>query len=235
MRQLHSLCGIGQALHALADPDEVMRVAVEAAIYLTDAESGQLFLLGGELHQLELRAIRGPSDTRARCVRQAGADEITLQAAKSGRATMGERSTGRRENAPRLAVPLRDKEEVVGVLGVDAKRQQMFDDNDRYQLGILAAFVIGALANANRIEKLNAELVTLAGRLDARTPSNAGAVPPTMMAESIAEAERLSRELRGLSAAAQALATRLQLKNDAQLAGSAAPAPSPDNSTFTNS
>ena len=45
VRQLHSLCGINKALGALQDPEEVMRVTVEAAIYLTGAESGQIFLL----------------------------------------------------------------------------------------------------------------------------------------------------------------------------------------------
>ena len=232
VRQLHSLCGIGQALHALVDPDEVMRVAVEAAIYLTDAVAGQLFLFDEAHQQLELRAIRGPSDTRARCVRQPGAEEIALQAARTGRAVTGERSTGRKENAPRLAVPLRHKEDVVGVLAVDALRQQAFDDNDRYQLGILATFVTGALGNASRVEKLNAQVLSLAGQLESRALSSAGGVPPTMMADSIAEAERLSRELRNLAAAAQVLAARLQLKNNAQQAASAA---SPSASTAARS
>ncbi|HSJ55724.1 MAG TPA: response regulator [Anaerolineae bacterium] len=232
VRQLHSLCGIGQALHALVDADEVMRVAVEAAIYLTDAVAGQLFLFDEAHQQLELRAIRGPSDTRARCVRQPGAEEIALQAARTGRAVTGERSTGRKENAPRLAVPLRHKEDVVGVLAVDALRQQAFDDNDRYQLGILATFVTGALGNASRVEKLNAQVLSLAGQLESRALSSAGGVPPTMMADSIAEAERLSRELRNLAAAAQVLAARLQLKNNAQQAASAA---SPSASTAARS
>ena len=56
VRQLHSLCGIGQALHAIVDPDEVLRVAVEAAIYLTEAESGQLFLFDDAHETLELRS-----------------------------------------------------------------------------------------------------------------------------------------------------------------------------------
>ncbi|MBN1658960.1 MAG: response regulator [Anaerolineae bacterium] len=222
VRQLHSLCGIGQALHALVDPDEVMRVTVEASMYLTDAESGQLFLFDEGHEQLELRAIRGPSDTRARCVRQPGADEIALQAARTGRASAGERSTGRKENASRLAVPLRHKEDVVGVLAVDALREQTFDENDRYQLGILATFVTGALSNARRVEGLNAQVLRLTSQLETQTLSSAGGVPPTMMADSIAEAERLSRELRNLASSAQALAAQLQLKNEAQQAASAA-------------
>ncbi|MFL7808965.1 MAG: hypothetical protein AB8I80_10070, partial [Anaerolineae bacterium] len=122
----------------------------------------------------------------------------------------------------RLAVPLRYREDVVGVLGVDGVRQQMFDDNDRYQLGILATFVTGALSNARRVEKLNGQVLSLTSQLEMQTMSSAGGVPPTMMAESIAEAERLSRELRNLAAAAQVLAARLQLKNDAQQAASGA-------------
>lgn len=232
VRQLHSLCGIGQALHALSDPDEVMRVAVEAAIYLTDAESGQLFLFDEAHEHLELRAIRGPSDTRARCVRQTGADETTLQAASTGRAVTGERSTGRKENTPRLAVPLRHKEEMVGVLGVDATRQQTFDENDRYQLGILANFVTGALSNAQRVDKLNAQVLSLTGQLETQALSSAGGISATVLAGSVAEAERLSRELRNLAASAQVLAARLQLKSDAQQ--SASPAKPPGTAGLTS-
>ena len=159
-------------------------------------------------------------------MRQPGADEIALQVVQTGKALTGERSTGRRENVARLAIPLRHKEHVVGVLGLDAARQQVFDDNDRYQLGILASFITGALSNARRVDKLNVRVLALSKQLENQTLASAGGVPPTMMADSIADAERLSRELRNLASTAQALAARLQLKTDAQQAATTGSAPS---------
>ena len=218
VRQLHSLCGIGKALNAIHDPDEVMRVGVEAAIYLTEADCGQLFLTNPEAQQLELRAIRGPSDSRAMIVRRVSADAVAEQVAKTGQAMIAERSGGARadDRVPRLAVPLRINEKIIGVLGVDAKPDYPFSENDRYQLGILANFAVVALTNAQMVESLQEQLAS--GPRRSSEPTGSGSGPPSAsnMANSIAEAERLSRELRNLAAAAQVLAARLQVQSGSQ-------------------
>lgn len=94
VRQLHSLCGIGKAITGLHDGNEAMRVMVEASIYLTGADSGQLFLTDPKTQKLELRAIRGRSDSRARCMRQVGADRIAAQALQTGKPVVAERESG---------------------------------------------------------------------------------------------------------------------------------------------
>jgi two-component system NtrC family sensor kinase len=213
VRQLHSLCGIGKAVTALHDANEMMRVAVEAAMYLTQADSGQLFLVNPDDDRLELCAIRGPSDARARCVRQPSADQIAAQVIKTGRPFMGERNTGGKDTLARLAVPLRTAERIMGVLGVDAKPAQAFNDNDRYLMGLLADFVAVAVINIRLIEGLRAELTE-----QLREPGQpAEGKPPRSLVpgldDSIAEAERLSRELRNLASAAQAMAAKLQMRN----------------------
>jgi len=212
VRQLHSMCGIGQALYGLHEPDEVMRVAVEAAIYLLGAEAGQLFLLNGDTQQLEVRALRGPSEGRARSVQQVGSDPITMQVAQSGRALMGERSGASQDKVPRLAVPLRIGEKVVGVLGIDGKPAHTFDDNDRYQLGILGNFVAASLSTSQQIEQLKGQVAILSQQVSVQTADGGEGVPAAALADSAAEAERLSAELRNLAAAAQVLAAKLQVK-----------------------
>jgi transcriptional regulator with GAF, ATPase, and Fis domain len=210
---LHSLCGIGKAVTALHDSNEMMRVVVEAAIYLTQADCGQLFLLSREDEQLELRAVRGPSDSRARCVRQPGADQTTLQVAQTGRPLIAERSTGGHGKVARLAVPLRVGEKVRGVLGVDAKPNQSFNDNDRYMMSLLADFAAVAVVNTQLIEDLKSQIES--GTMSQGEPADGQTGHPfsPSIADSIAEAERLSRELRNLASAAQVLAAKLQVQS----------------------
>jgi two-component system NtrC family sensor kinase len=209
VRQLHSLCGIGKAVTALHTLDEVMRVVVEASIYVTSAASSQLFLVDTTTKEMELRAVRGPSESRARCVKQPGADETAKQVAQSGKAIVAERDSGGRDQVPRLATPLRSGEKVIGVLAVDAKPNYVFNENDRYLMGILADFAAVAVANAQVMEKLKED--TAAAQT---APDQAPEQPLSSdFAESVAEVERMSRELRNLASAAQVLAAKLQVQS----------------------
>jgi len=211
VRQLHSLCGIGKAVTALHDSNEMMRVVVEAAIYLTEAESGQMFLLNPQTGELELRAVRGPSDSRARCVQQPGADPITKQVMQTGRPLMAERATANRGKVPVLAVPLRANERVIGVLGVDGKPTRPFHENDRYQVSILADFAAVAVVNTALIEDLKTRAASADDQPSAVAEPSPGHLFAPGLKESVVEAERLSRELRNLASAAQVLAAKLQV------------------------
>ncbi len=214
VRQLHSLCSIGRALTAIQGRDEVMRVTVEAAIHLTDAGAGQLFLLDPHTDQLQLRAVRGPSDPKTRSVQRPGTDDLARQAAQTGRAAAVERNTGNRGQAARVAVPIRTGEKLIGILAVDAKEERVLNENDRYLLSLLAGFAGVALTNAEMAERLRAAAEhadpALNGEAVGRLPG---------LAASIAEAERLSGELRNLAAAAQGLANRLQVHSGTRQVG----------------
>jgi two-component system NtrC family sensor kinase len=211
VRQLHSLAGIGKALFALHDPDEVMRLVVEAAIYMTDAATSQLFLLNPKTQELEIRAVRGPSDSRAMSVRQATADRGTMRAFQTGKAVSSERSTGGRESVPRLAVPLRGEQEAIGVLGIDAKPAQSFSENDRYLMSMLSDFGAVALLNCRHIAELKDRIAPVAEGPAPTAKDTAVEGLISDLTESISEAERISRELRNLAAAAQILAAKLQV------------------------
>ena len=214
VRQLHSLCGISKALAGFHDPEEVMRVSVEASLYLTGAECGQLYLVDPEAKQLELRAMRDAAGGRARSLRQPGADDMVLQVLQTGKLAFTEGDEAGQDAAPRLAVPLRLGNKVVGVFALEAKRDQAFNDNDRYLMGILADFAAVNLSNALMIEELKEERALRAESAREQPDDAAGARLASALAESIAEAERLSRELRNLASAAEALAAKLQVQNE---------------------
>jgi two-component system NtrC family sensor kinase len=210
VRQLHSLCGIGRALNTIHDSDEVMRASVESAIHLTEADAGQLFLINPETGQLEMRAIRGPSESRTTLLRQVGADHTTEQAVETGQATIAERSDGGRGTVSRLVVPLRANDRVGGVLAVDAKPAHIFAEGDRYLLGILASYVVTALANAQLIEELKEQVAAGPKPVIAKAETVEGTMPAAALEASIAKAHRLSNELRELADAAQSLASQLE-------------------------
>jgi two-component system NtrC family sensor kinase len=214
VRQLHSLCSIGKALISIQNPDEVMRTAVEAAIHLTEADAGQLFLVNSETGQLEMRAVRGPSESRATLLRQAGADQTTAKAVETGQAIIAERSDGARGTVSRLVVPLRANERVSGVLAVDAKPAHIFAEGDRYQLGILSNFAAIALANAQLIEELRAQPTTGSDPSATEVAAAVETISEAALAASAAEARRLSGELRNLADAAQLLASHLAEPDD---------------------
>jgi two-component system NtrC family sensor kinase len=214
VRQLHSLCGIGKAVTALHDPNEVMRVVVEASLYVTSANSGQLFLVNSQTNQIELRAIRGPSDSRARCVQQPGADQATLQAAQNGKTIVSEQGGGGRDKTPRLATPMRSGNRVLGVLAVDAKPAYSFNENDRYLMGLLADFATVGVTNAQMIEELKTQAAVSAEMVREAPGAGSRPTPTSDLADSIAEAERMSRELRNLASMAQMLAAKLQVQSE---------------------
>jgi len=214
VRQLHSLCNIGRALTAIHSPDEVMRVAVEAAIHLAGAGAGQFFLTDPQTEQLELRAVRSPTDPKSQSVRQPSTDRLACQAAQTGRPGVAGPGAGEAGQAKRLAMPIRDGEKVTGVLAVDAKDEQTLGDHDRYLLGLLAGFAGVALTNAYLAERLRGASRPAEPALNAEAGGGLSG-----LAESVAEAERLSAELRNLAAAAQALADRLQVQSGSRKGG----------------
>jgi two-component system NtrC family sensor kinase len=213
VRQLHSLCGISKALAGFQDPEEVMRVSVEASLYLTGAECGQLFFVDPKTQQLELRALRDGPGGRARCLRRPGVDDMVLQVVQTGKLAFTEGSGAEQDGAPRLAVPLRLGNKVVGAFALEAKRDQAFNDNDRYLMGILADFAAVNLSNALTIEELKEERAPEAESVREQPDNAAEALLASALAESIAEAERLSRELQDLASAAEALAAKLQVQS----------------------
>jgi len=158
--------------------------------------------------------VRGPSDSRARCLRVPGADPVAAEVARTGQATFGERSAGAGP-ATRLVVPVRIGDKVGGVLAVDAKTDRFLADNDRYLLGILADFAAVALNNSQTIDALKTKLAA-ASRPGAEQ-AEGGSVQPSVadMAESISDAQRLAQELRNLAVTAHALASRLQTQGKA--------------------
>jgi hypothetical protein len=99
----------------------------------------------------------------------------------------------------------------VGVLGIDAKPAQVFNENDSYHLSILANFAAVALGNAQLISGIKDGAVVKSGTTVASQSS-----PSPGTTEAAAEARRLSAELRHLADSVQGLADKLHSQVTAQ-------------------
>jgi diguanylate cyclase (GGDEF)-like protein len=161
VHQLETLQGIGRALTESRDISQVMVIVLEAAVRLTGADGGALFLLDGRTAQLALRAVQGKRDGAVRAVNEPAADTVAAQVVRNnqpliGRSNSTQRGTTGSLSYPVLYVPLRVREHMVGALAVDSRRQARdFTANDVGPLSTLADYAAVAINNAQLFEELN--------------------------------------------------------------------------------
>jgi GAF domain-containing protein/CheY-like chemotaxis protein len=172
IKELGVLYAIGKSVTSLLNLEALLGHIVEAAVFVTGAEEGSLLLVDQGTGELYLRAARGLGEKFSRGFRLRVADSIAGQVVKTGQPivldTQDEETikvkTGYRVKSL-VNVPLKAKEEVIGVLGVDNKASSKpFTDNDVYLLSALADYAAIAIENAwlyKDIEDKAAQLDTL--------------------------------------------------------------------------
>jgi diguanylate cyclase (GGDEF)-like protein len=166
VHQLETLQGISRVLTASLDFNQVLSYVVEAAVRLTSANGGQLFLLDERTHQLQLRAARGPADAGTQPLRQPATDHLAAHVYHTSQpllyppAPAGLTKTGAL-NFPALYVPLRSREKTLGVLTVDNRvRQRPFTAADLGPLATLADYAAIAIVNSRLYAEMQLQSMT---------------------------------------------------------------------------
>jgi signal transduction histidine kinase/DNA-binding response OmpR family regulator len=167
LREINILSTIGKSVTALLDEDRLMTRVVEAAVYITGAEQGFLFLIDEESGDMYMRAARGLGEKYARGTRFKVQDSLAGQVVQTGQPVMvtGSRNedrfkikTGYLVKAL-MHVPLKVGDSVIGVLSVDHMiEDRQFDNHDLYLLSSLADYAAIALENSRLHTKLQAQL-----------------------------------------------------------------------------
>jgi two-component system NtrC family sensor kinase len=157
VRELTMLYGITQAMTNLLDVETLLSRVVEAAIFLTNADEGMLFLIDDETSELYLRVAKGVGDKRASTVLLPARDSLIGQVVKTGEplriASSDPRldltvKTGYMVNSL-LYVPLKLRGESKGVLAVSNRiSDRAFTRTDQSRLDLLADHTVIALENA---------------------------------------------------------------------------------------
>jgi signal transduction histidine kinase len=167
-----------QTLTATLEVPQVIDRLLKAAVEITDAggslawlwdeeRTGGLvcraaFLDGESLGPCDLRLL--PGQGIAGWVAQSGRSDLIARAPDDARFSPGvDEKTGFHTTSV-LAVPLKMRDHIHGVLEVKNKRQGSFDANDRFLVEMLAASATIAIDNARLVEALRRYAVELEAR-----------------------------------------------------------------------
>jgi GAF domain-containing protein/DNA-binding NarL/FixJ family response regulator len=160
VKELNILYSVGKSVTSLLDLEKVLNRIVEAAVFVTGAEEGSLLLVDKDTGELYLRAARNLGEKFARGFRLKVEDSIAGQVVKTGKPIL--QSTQDRETLKvktgylvksLVNVPLKAKEEVIGVLTVNNKiSSKPFTDYDVHLLSALADYATIAIENARLYE-----------------------------------------------------------------------------------
>ncbi len=157
-KELKTLFGIGKTVTSSMDQDRLLHRLVEAAVYLTSAEEGTIFLLDNKTKQLYITAARGIDDRMTRLVRLNVNDSLAGQVIMSGQPLLltddklVKIKTGYLVRSL-IYVPLKIGGQVIGVLGVSNKQQKHSFTNHHLRL-------LSALADYTAITLQNGRLTT---------------------------------------------------------------------------
>ncbi len=167
VRDLETLQRIGRALTTSLDPDYVLSQVVEAAVSLTGAEEGSLLLLDEQSGELIMRAARNFDDQFVRTFRIRSEDSLAGQVIRSGQPfILGADSPQKIKTAylvrSLIYIPLRLREQIIGVLGVDNRTGgRIFNEDDLAPLTMLADYAVIAIENARLYARADTERAKL--------------------------------------------------------------------------
>lgn len=167
IQELRFLYGIGRSVTSLRDIQQILNRIVDAATFLTEAEEGSIMLVDEESGDLYLRAARGLNEQKASSFRVKMHDSIAGQVIKSGQPiSIG----GQNEDdafkvktgyfvKSLLNVPIKNKDEVIGVLAVNNKDiTRAFSERHLNLLTALTDYASVAIDNARLYTQLSADV-----------------------------------------------------------------------------
>jgi two-component system phosphate regulon sensor histidine kinase PhoR len=221
VRELNALFGIGKSVTAVLDLEKVLSRLVEAAVYLTNAEEGSLLLVDKQTDELYMLAAQGFEDRIARAFRLRVEDSLAGRVVKTGEPLILHSDETHRIKTSYLVkalvyVPLKVKDRVSGVLGVDNRQtDRRFTQHDKQLLSALADYAAIALENARLFGEVGderAKLATILGSAEEPVLVTSGPDNRVLLANAAA------RRAFGLSATGEEGRPLAKLINNRQLA-----------------
>lgn len=182
VRELQILSGIGKAVTSLLNLERVLQRIVEAATFLTAAEEAFLMLIDEESGDLQMRAAQGMGKKFTH-FRQKVDDSVAGQVIRTGKPVRMSRES-KDKNLEMMTgylvrdllnVPLKVRDKVIGVLGVDnVAAKEGFNESHEYLLSALADYAAIALDNSRLYELMAERAVQLTKLVASKKEEDAG-------------------------------------------------------------
>jgi len=185
--EIRMLSEIGRVVASLDGLDEILARLVEAAAYVTDAEEASIYLADAETDEVVLRATKQAGERQATLQRLRADDMLVGQVFRSGQPILRK---PRMDSGPVkvqtgfmvqsvVKVPIRMRQEVVGVLGVyNRLALRSFNEHHVTLLMTLADWAGVALDRAALVQQASAS----------RSGTGPITLAPPSLAEGLAEA-----------------------------------------------
>ena len=153
VKELDTLCKIGQSVTALLDLRQLLNRLVEAAVYVTGAEEGFLLLVDKDTDELYVRAAQGVEEKTARNLCLRVQDSVVEQVIQTGKpAIIGGQNLKIQPDdliKASINVPIKVKDQVIGVLGVNNTiSDEQLGQHELNMLSALAAYAAIGIENA---------------------------------------------------------------------------------------
>jgi DNA-binding response OmpR family regulator/putative methionine-R-sulfoxide reductase with GAF domain len=160
MRELTTLRAVGRSVASLMPREELVRRIIGAAIYLTGADAGAVFLVDRDEQELRLEAVRQPEsydfDLRTRMWDSHAEDVLRsgqpLRISKPAKRTGVTDYLGQKAHSL-IYVPIKSGDEIVGVMGLASLHDdRVLSTEMRNRLASLADYAAIALQNTQLYE-----------------------------------------------------------------------------------
>jgi len=161
--EMDTMVKLSRSITASLDLDKVLTNVVSAAVELTHAEEGQLLLLDEETNELYMRAGKNFEETFARTFRLPVKDSLAGQVIETGKLISFNQDSPNKIKTSYLVysliyVPLQANERIIGVLGVDNRRNKWpFTNHHELLMKVLADFAAIAIQNARLYDAVDQE------------------------------------------------------------------------------
>ncbi|MGH2521288.1 MAG: response regulator [Anaerolineales bacterium] len=162
VKELTTLYGIGRAVTAITNLNQLFTRLIEGALFVIEAEVGWLLLAEEGSNKLILRASKNLPNLSGIKLNQPWDDGISSLLMLSGEGitlagpALAKMRAGQVVKAA-VAVPVKAKDQVVGVIAAGNKSGKPFTDRDQAMLSAVADYASIALMNAHLFHALEAK------------------------------------------------------------------------------